>query len=328
MTRVQGAALGWVLIVLGVLAVHVLLPQRSGPIALSEVLEPYVVLSALIAAAFAVRSRSTAGRVAIAVFLVVVLGRYAPGWISFPSSAVGEPLKVVAWNLEAGPDAGQRALGGLLASDADLVGLEELQPAAADALSSDPTLLARLPYRVLAPHHSVLGIGLLSSYPIVEHVVSTDPPFMRALVDPPGSDPFAVFVVHPLPARFVTLAGLPVAIDTARRDAAIEHIRSVIDADLAVGRSILVLGDLNATEREPAYLDFSAGLRDAHLDAGIGPGFTWGPGRLGFLPFGLLRIDYILATPDFAAQRSNVDCSLRSDHCRLEAAFVWSRSRD
>lgn len=148
------------------------------------------------------------------------------------------------------------------------------------------------------------------------------PPFLRALVDPPGSEPIAVIVIHPLPARFVNLAGIPVALDTAHRDAAIGQIRSLIDGDLAAGRSVVVLGDLNTTEREPAYLDFSAGMRDAHQDAGDGPGFTWGPGRLGFLPFGLVRIDYIFATPDFAAQQSTVDCNLRSDHCRVEATFV------
>lgn len=322
---VQRAALGWVLFVLAVLAVHVFVPQRSGPIALSEVFEPYIVLSALIAALFAVRARSTAGRVAIAIFFVAVLGRYAPGWISLPTSVAGERLTVIAWNLERGPDGAQRALEGLLGRDADLVGLEELQREAADALAGDPTLLTRLPYRVLAPDDSVLGMGLLSAYPIVEQQISTDPPFIRALVDPPESDPVAVFVVHPLPARFVTLARLPIALDTAGRDAAIASIRSLIDLDLAAGRSVVVLGDLNTTEREPAYAEFTSGLRDAHLDAGFGPGFSWRPPALRSLPFGLLRIDYILATPDLVARASSVDCQLPSDHCRLEATFYRQR---
>jgi endonuclease/exonuclease/phosphatase family metal-dependent hydrolase len=163
---------------------------------------------------------------------------------------------------------------------------------------------------------------LLSRHPILEQETSTDPPFIRALIDPPDADPFTVIVVHPLPARFVTVARLPIALDTARRDAAIARIRSMIDVELAAGRSVVVLGDLNTTEREPAYADLTAGLRDAHLDAGIGPGFSWRPPQLRSLPFGLLRIDYILATPDFAAQASSVDCALPSDHCRLEATFV------
>ena len=325
MKGVQIAALIWLLIVLAILVVHVLVPQRSGPFALSEVLEPYIVLSAMLAAPLAIRVTSSWGRVAVAVFAVVVLGRYAPGWVSLPSSAEGERLTVVAWNLEAGPDGAQRALTGLRDSGAQLVGLEELETEAADGLISDPTLLTRLPYRVLAPDDGILGMGLLSAYPIIEQETSTQPPFIRALIDPPDSDPFAVIVVHPLPARFVTLARLPIALDTDQRDAAISRIRSVIEVDLAAGRSVVVMGDLNTTEREPAYAEFTSGLRDAHLDAGLGPGFTWRPAQVRSVPLGMLRIDYILATPDFAAASSSVDCALPSDHCRLQATFVRVR---
>ena len=75
-------------------------------------------------------------------------------------------------------------------------------------------------------------------------------------------------------------------------------MRALIDADLAAGQTVLVMGDLNTTEREQAYADFTAGLRDAHLDAGTGPGLTWRPDEFKALPFGLIRIDYILTSPD------------------------------
>ncbi len=73
--------------------------------------------------------------------------------------------------------------------------------------------------------------------------------------------------------------------------------------------AVVMLGDLNTTEREPAYSELSAGLRDSHLDAGLGPGLTWGPDRFGFLPFGLLRIDYILVSPQIPA--ADLDRRLR-----------------
>jgi vancomycin resistance protein VanJ len=85
----------------------------------------------------------------------------------------------------------------------------------------------------------------------------------------------------------------------------------------------VMLGDINTTEREPAYAELSAGLRDSHLDAGLGPGLTWGPDRFGFLPFGLLRIDYILVSPQIQPLTSTVDCGLPSDHCRLDATFAY-----
>ena len=102
-------------------------------------------------------------------------------------------------------------------------------------------------------------------------------------------------------------------------------IRTRIEEDLAGKRSVIVLGDLNTTERERAYAGLSAGLRDAHLDAGLGPGFTWRPGPLSFLPFGMLRIDYVLSSPDLVATSSTVDCSLPSDHCRLDVELAMSR---
>ena len=98
-------------------------------------------------------------------------------------------------------------------------------------------------------------------------------------------------------------------------------MRAAIDADLAAGQSVIVMGDLNTTEREPAYTDFTAGLNDAHLDAGIGPGLTWRPDELKSLPFGVFRIDYVLSSPDLVANRTAVDCTALSDHCLVAAAF-------
>ena len=81
------------------------------------------------------------------------------------------------------------------------------------------------------------------------------------------------------------------------------------------------MGDLNTTEREPAYADFTAGLHDAHLDAGIGPGLTWRPDELKSLPFGLFRIDYVLSSPDLVANRTAVYCTTLSDHCHRGRGF-------
>lgn len=304
-------------------AIHVLLPQRSGFLALSAVMEPYLVLAGLVATAAALLSRGRPAIYLAAAFVVVALLRYEPLLLS-PGGAAGPPdLTVTTWNVLAGPGTAQRTLDGLaLVDDADLVGLVELQPALADALAQ-PALLARYPQRVLAPHYSVLGIGLLSRHPIIEQSTDHDPPHLRALVATPGTaEPTAVYVVHPLPARIGTLGPLPVTLDTTRRDAAIAELRAMIEADLQAGRPVIVLGDLNATEREPAYAEFSAGLRDAHLDAGFGPGMTWRPGRLAGLPFGLLRIDYVFASPDFRVSSMAVACPATSDHCLVTAGLL------
>jgi endonuclease/exonuclease/phosphatase family metal-dependent hydrolase len=322
MRRLQRSAAAWIVFVLVIVGIHWVIPQPSGFIALTEVFEPYLVLSALLGIPLALRVDHRYARPAIALLVGVTVLRYGPAWVSTPASVQGDVLNVVAWNMESRPDAGQRALEGLLNLNADLIGIEELQPGAADALTANDQMTASLPFRALAPERTVLGVGLLSRYPIIEQQASTDPPFIRAVVDLPSSPSVAVYVVHPMPAEFRTIAGVPFSLETADRDAAIGRIRALIDADLAAHRPVIVMGDINTTEREPAYAALTAGLRDAHLDAGTGPGFTWRPPQFSFLPFGLLRIDYVFVSQEYVAQSSSVDCGVDSDHCRLQATLV------
>jgi endonuclease/exonuclease/phosphatase family metal-dependent hydrolase len=139
---------------------------------------------------------------------------------------------------------------------------------------------------------------------------------MRAVIDAPGSPPIAVYVVHPLPGTFDTILHVPVALETGYRDFGIATIREMVDADLAAHMPVVVMGDINTTPREPAYVVLSAGLNDAR-SAGSWPGLTWRPDPLKQLPFGLLRIDYVLSTAlplDYS-----VRCTPYSDHCLVSA---------
>ncbi len=303
--------------ILVLLAVHVVVPQRAGTLALTQILEPYIVLSALIVAPFALIRPRLTGAVVAGILVVTVLVRYGPGWISLPPA--GEPrLSVATWNIEWGPRGAERVAQGLENVTADLVGLEELQPNMASRIDADARITTEYPYRALGPEPTVLGVGLLSRFPIVEQRVSHEPPYLRAVVAWPDPDSrLLVYVVHPIRGLFDTVGGIPVGIDTVRRDAALTQIRAAIEADVEAGATVVVLGDLNTTEREPAYFEFAAGMRDAQLDVGLGPGFTW---RLGKgLPFGLLRIDYVLTTPDLSATSYDVTCTELSDHCIVEA---------
>lgn len=325
MTKLEVIALSWVALVVALVGLHVLVPQRFGPLALSQIFEPYIVVTGLIAGAVVFRLASAPSRALVLVLLAIAMLRYVPAWVSLPASPDGDPLQVSAWNVEAGDDAANRVLTGIASSNAQIIGLAELQPEAAAALA-DSGVTARFEFQALSPHSNVFGVGLLSQHPILEHDASTDPPYMRAVIDPVAGDPIVVYVVHPLPARFVHLGDVPLGIDTTVREHAIALIRRRVEEDIAARRSVVVLGDINATERDPAYAELSAGLRDAHLDAGVGPGFTWRPSPLAFLPFGLLRIDYVLVTPDLVPTSSTVDCSLPSDHCRVDVDLAVTRT--
>jgi endonuclease/exonuclease/phosphatase family metal-dependent hydrolase len=305
-----------------------LLPQRSGPLALTQIFEPYIVVTAIVAVPFALWRRERVGLAVVAALMVVTIGRYGPGFTTGPVDAAGVPLTVTAWNVEAGDDGGERVLKGLSGVTSDLIGLEELQPATAEAVTSDESLATAYPYRALAPDSSVLGVGLLSRYPITEQWFSdvrqpretSAPPFMRAVVSVPDNSPTVVYVVHPLPGRFQSVLDVPVSLDTTMRDEGIATIRSMVAADLDAQRSVVVMGDINTTPREPAYVDLSMGMFDAR-SAGSWPGLTWRLDPFKDLPFGLLRIDYVLSNG--RPSTYGVRCTPLSDHCIVSATITF-----
>ena len=318
MTRREDAVRAFVLIVLAIVAVDIVIPPGFGPLALGEIFEPYLAVAAILAGFAVFRTLAFWSRGLVIVLLAVALARYGPSWVSFPPQPAAQPLRIATWNVLAGDLGRERALRGIAASDADLIGLQELTPDVGRALDADAT---DFDHRVLPMHPGDPDVGLLSRYPVLESVYSREPAVLRAVVQLPAA-PTVAYVIHPPLGRFETFAGIPVSVNIAVRDAALAIIRTRIDEDLAAGRSVIVMGDFNATEREPAFGQLAAGLRDAHLDAGTGPGFTWRPAPMSRLPFGLLRIDYVLSTPDFITTSSTVDCTLPSDHCRLDVGLT------
>ena len=318
------AVIAWIVALLALLVGHLVLPQRSGPLALTMIVEPYLVLSALVVAPVLLVCRRMTRTALVAMLLAATVVRYGQAFLSLSAAAPADAtlIDVVSWNLQAEGVAPPDVAALVASADVDIVGLQELRPATADALSADAGVRERFPYQAFAPQATVLGMGLLSSHPITEQESWSDPPLIRAVIEPSGGAAIGVVVAHPFPPRITTLAGVPFSLDTSRRDAAIGRIRERVDADLASRRSVIILGDFNVTEREPAYADLASGLHDAHLGAGHGPGLTWRPPGLQWLPFGLLRIDYVLAGPDLVPLSAGHDCRPRgSDHCIVSATF-------
>ena len=67
-------------------------------------------------------------------------------------------------------------------------------------------------------------------------------------------------------------------------------------------------GDLNGTWTEPGLEPLRRLTEDAHEVAGTGPGFTWRPDPLEFLPFGILRIDHVLTGGWLRPLDTSLDC--------------------
>jgi endonuclease/exonuclease/phosphatase (EEP) superfamily protein YafD len=330
LVTLAGAALAFGLVVL--MVVQVVVPQRDGPLALSQILAPYLFLL-LTPFLVLVLTPGRAGRLlraglAAAAFVFVL--RFVPGWVPFPGSgpaiAAGAPqVGVIAWNLELGQPEDTTVTDRLRASDAAVVGLVELTPRHAAAIEADPELAGRYETIELRPKDGSLGIGLLSTLPpIGEPHVERDPPILVQQLDAGDGHRVTVVVAHPLPSRIETAAGdVPVGYDSTSRDRHLAQVRGVIDPILRAGEPLILLGDFNVVDREPGYADLAAGLVDAQRAVGLGPGHTWRPGRFEWLPFGLLRIDYVFGGNGVAPVSIGPDCTPSgSDHCLVEGVMA------
>jgi endonuclease/exonuclease/phosphatase (EEP) superfamily protein YafD len=233
--------------------------------------------------------------------------RVLPGATAQPSPVASIPpgasaFRLVTYNiLGTDPEPADRLIAALAARAPGVVGLVEVPQARADALAADPDLARLYPwqeYRPDAPHG---GIAILSSHPM--ETAPNDPslPVLRATLDVDGTQ---VSLIEAHATNPLTSSG---------RDAELGRMRELILEQQATGVPVILAGDLNTNDIEPAFWSLSDGL----IHVGSGP--TWGPSPDGPA---LLRIDHILTTPDLAPTDAAVDCDASgSDHCLLETVI-------
>jgi vancomycin resistance protein VanJ len=309
--------------------VQVVAPQRSGPLALTEVFAPWLFLPLLFLLPYVLlRDRVLVGALALAA--LAFAAHLGPGLVPSRQPAVPAgalPVRVASWNVYIGNPSFQvtHTVRGL---DADVVGLVEVTRRQAAALGADPYLRARYRTVLLVPE---ANRGLLSRYPLLDSGVREDGSaragsgLLWARLDLGGGRQLTVVVAHPLPAEASPSPALPLRWNARPRDAEIAYIRSFVDARLAAGERVLLMGDFNVTDREPANADLSRGLRDAH-DVAWGGAASWGPFSLRRHGLPLIRIDRILGGPGTVPTASSTDCTFHgSDHCVLHATFAVAR---
>jgi vancomycin resistance protein VanJ len=256
---------------------------------------------------------------------VVFVIRFVPGTVALPRATDPGALQVpvTSWNLKEGQPDPVVVVETIRSMPVGLVALEELTPGHAEAIAADPAIRLLYPYQVLRPRGASDGLGLLSSWPIeAGWTFGHDPPILTASVTPEVGRPITVVVAHPyrgvlVPGRF----GLP-TYDATARDQAIGAVRQVVDPLLSAGTPLVVVGDFNTVDREVGYGELSAGLTDAQHAVGLGPGLTWRPEEIQWLPFGLLRIDDVFSAGALVPLTVGPDCTPRgSDHCILYATL-------
>ncbi len=303
-------------------------PPRSGPLALAMIFEPHLFIVAFVVLApIALLARARVLGAMLLVALVAGGGLFGSEWVSLPGSGASRPdLSVMNWNLQYGvrtPADTARLLEG---ATADVVALQELEPAASAAIEADATIVAHYPYRTMEPRIGAVGLAILSHFPIANVDLSDLPVSLQLTVQTPRG-PVTVINGHPTRTVFETFSRLklPVLLRPWNRDAAIASLLGRIDKGLAAGERLLVLGDFNTSPSEAEYARIAKGLRDTHVQVGEGPGWTWRPSRFAFLPIGFLRIDLQLTAGAIVPVSTSVDCSLRGDHCRLFGNYEIDR---
>lgn len=333
----------WAAVVLAVVAARLFSPESSGPLALGVVVEPLLLLSLLVfvpLAVFGTSRRSTGPtpvwtntlRALLLVGFAVAAVRLGPAWLGpiengTPASASSNDatLGVTSWNIEADDIDPTELLDRVRSAPSGVIVLVELSKADAAAISADRQIHQKFPTQLLYPDDGSSGIGLLTDENVVISGHRTAQPAMVwARLDFGLGRQAVVVGAHPQPAQLNRLPGTPVPIDydPTERDHELEIVRSTADGLIANDRAPLVLaGDFNVTDGEPAYTELSKGLIDAQLATAFGPGWTWRPDQMKELPFGILRIDYVFGGNGATPQSLAVDCTpVGSDHCMLQAS--------
>ncbi len=249
-----------------------------------------------------------------------------------PAGGTLQGITVMTINAGNGLAPDVRVLRALRASDADVIGIEELNRRQARLL--DEGLNDAYPYTAFFGD-SYEGRGILSRFPLASaelvHFIA-DRPDVVATVDT-GPLVLTVIVGHPRPQ--ILRRG------RVRFEAA--SLRQLLGlGQLAQQQPPAVLmGDFNMGPRHPGYARFrKLGLTDAFAEAGSGRGWTF-PLRLGVAGTGpdpehrrtvpaipVKRFDHIWHTPDLATERAWIGPDAGSDHASVMARILLPARRE
>ncbi len=305
-------------------------PQRSGILALTQVFAPYLFLPLALLAPLLFLRNALPFRLLAAACCLLFGVQFAPraSWSTPHADPAATTLDIITWNVHFERVSLERVRRFIETKPADVIALQE------DYLvwyDQDHAIRRRREEQLarVYPHQvrfNRAGLVILSAYPIVEEGEGdAHPPRPDALplawgrLDLGRGRTVVVATAHPANAAATACRDTPWSCyDATRRDAQVRQIRAAIEPFLQRDEPLLLMGDFNLTERDPAYRELTVGLQDAHGVVGAGVGHTWGPDALMRHRMPLLRLDYVLSSPRVTPFQLGVDCTPRgSDHCLL-----------
>ncbi len=224
-------------------------------------------------------------------------------WPNGGQEPEGPVLTVMTYNvLGSNPDT-EGVVEALIASHADLIGLQELNPVVAAAIERD--LAVEYPYQTLAPKADTTGVGIISRLPF------------RSL-KPDLEDPDWIGQPIAVEVDFAGTAFTFVSAHSASRSKRLvareRQARLLSDYVGSLKGPVILAGDFNAQDLNDSYAIVTEHLNDTWREAGTGLGNTFPgasravspgskrPNVLGIdLPQWLIRIDYVFCTDDWQA---------------------------
>ncbi|MGE3910182.1 MAG: endonuclease/exonuclease/phosphatase family protein [Chloroflexota bacterium] len=276
----------------------------------------YVPLLPLLLLSLAAGSR-TAG-LCLLLPVCFLVWEYTPSALLHRPAGTGRPLTVMTTNLLVSNEQRTSVGAAMLMEQPDIVAIQELGPEMASHLEQQ--LGAEYPYQLLsADPNALLGLGVLSRYPLhvepetgwYSHVCGCQ----RVTVDVDGRT-LAFINVHPPPPTVgqtrIGRLPLPTSFDASATRTVLAAALDGVDLRYS---PLVIAGDFNTSDRQPAYRALRSELQDAFLAAGWGPGFTF-PARTsrGSSNLSIVRIDYILHDGSVTARAAYTGSMPGSDH--------------
>jgi endonuclease/exonuclease/phosphatase (EEP) superfamily protein YafD len=304
--------------------IHLLFPAREGILALSEVLAPYFFLPLALILPFVFLRGTGLLRVLLCICLLLFGVQFPRVFAFMPDSSVSDQkhtITTLSWNMFINNKNNTVVDKILQTYQADIVAFQEVHW---DKLSNNQKMLKRYPSQFIHPQERVpADLALFSIYPFREYGSAVPDArgnnrLLWVRLDLGSGRTLVVVNVHTsIPNHIMSSAYSP-----KKRDEQITAIRAFVTPFLQHNEPVLIIGDMNLTDREPAYKDLANGLRDAHMLVGTGSGHSWGQIMRNQL-WPLVRIDYMLSNSPVTPLGLTTDCSLRgSDHCVLTGRFA------
>lgn len=225
----------------------------------------------------------------------------------------GRHLRVMTYNMLGFNTSVEQVIAAIEQSHADVVTLQELNPAIAAAITNYLTSI--YPYQYLDPQVGVTGMGVISRYPL--HPSDLHLPSLGWIGTPQlltldlSGQPVTLINAHPIS----TDIGTP-----ARMEATMRLREQQLQVLVALLREhpypVVLPIDANTTDQHAAYQQITTLFRDAWREAGWGLGHTFpgadspGSSRPKFagvaVPSWLVRIDYVFYSQHWTAVSATI----------------------